>query len=441
MGTATRARGPARNSRGAGAQRSRSGGRRGGSGAAPVALRTEPRASRLGPIPLAQLVLIELGLAIVVGGAAIDDALVVPAAGVAIALALIALLRRRQRSIPDRWATGSAYRRRKGFVPPLPEPGADPALTPAVECVPGLKSYAFLDRDRRTVGMLGDGTFLTALVLVEAGASALRPAFGARALPLRVLEGALDVDGITVESVQIVQHVQPAPAPHLPEQAIARRSYAPLQEATKAPALRLTWVAVKLDPELCREAVEARGGGLEGAQKCLVRAADHVASRITGAGFRATVLDEAGLIGALATSACANPLATARAGQPDAPLTKRTKENLRSWQCDDRWHTTFSIASWPAMGRGAAPLPRLVSALTSGPALATTFSLTVQRGPRRDATRVHGHLRVTGRSESELNQVRRQAERLARSAKVSLVRLDREQLPGVVASLPMGGAI
>ncbi|NEE10842.1 type VII secretion protein EccE, partial [Streptomyces sp. SID7499] len=90
---------------------------------------------------------------------------------------------------------------------------------------------------------------------------------------------------------------------HLPQQSVARLSYGPLQDQTGAPALRMTWVAVKLDPELCREAIEARGGGLEGAQRCLVRVADHVASRITGAGFQAAVLDQDELNSAVATSA------------------------------------------------------------------------------------------------------------------------------------------
>ncbi len=164
--------------------------------------------------------------------------------------------------------------------------------------------------------MLGDGTFLTALVRIEAAPSALRPAFGARALPLELMQDALEVDGISLDSVQIVQHVQPAPAPHLPEQSVARRSYGPLQEQTGSPAVRLTWVALKFDPELSPDAVEARGGGLEGAQRCLIRAADHLASRVTGAGFVATVLNEQDLTAAVATSACVSPAATARASRP-----------------------------------------------------------------------------------------------------------------------------
>lgn len=441
MGTATRARGSADRSQGR---------RAGGSDRTAVAaaqprtpaatvLRTESLTTRLGPFQLQQLVLIELALAVLVVAAAVDQLLLVPAIVVAVVLVLFAVMRRHQRSIRDWLSTVLALRaRRRLAAQPLTEQ-VDASLAPAAECVPGLRPYAFLDRDRRTIGMLGDGSFLTAVVRVEAGGGVLRPAFGARALPLELLREALEVDGIVLESVQLVQHVQPAPATHLPEQSVARRSYAPLQEQTGSPALRLTWVALKLDPELCQEAVKARGGGLEGAQRCLVRAADQLASRITGAGFRATVLNEEELISAVATSACVNPLATARASQPDAPPARRTQETSRAWRCDDRWHTTYAVGRWPELGRAATPLPRLVSRLTSVPALTTTFSLTVGRGARRKAVSVHGHVRVTGGSDAELDNARRHVERASRSAKVGLVRLDREQVPGTLATLPLGG--
>ncbi len=441
MGTATRARGAA-----AGPGDRRPSGSTGTTTPArpripaSTVLRTESRTTRLGPFQLQQLVLIELALVVLVVAAAIDQLMLVPAAVIAVALLLFALMRRHQRSIRDWLATVLELRARKRMLAmPLTE-RLDPSLGPAVECAPGLRTYAFLDRDRRTIGMLGDGSFLTAVVRVEAGVSALRPAFGARALPLGLLRDALDVDGIALESVQVVQHVQPAPAPHLPEQSVARRSYAPLQEQTGSPALRLTWVALKLDPELCPEAVKARGGGVEGAQRCLTRAADQLASRITGSGFRASVLNEEELVAAVATSACANPLATARASQPDAPPARRTQETPRAWRCDDRWHTTYGVGRWPEVGRAATPLPRLVSLLTSVPALTTTFSLTIGRATRRQSVSVNGHVRITGRTDNELSQARRQLERASRSAKVGLVRLDREQLPGVLATLPLGGA-
>ncbi|GAA3042403.1 hypothetical protein GCM10020000_21710 [Streptomyces olivoverticillatus] len=50
-----------------------------------------------------------------------------------------------------------------------------------------------------------------------------------------------------------------------------------------------------------------------------------------------------------------------------------------------------------------------------------------------------GHVRICGRSSDELDAVRRELERAARAVKVALVRLDHEQVPGVLATLPLGG--
>ncbi|MFE3716168.1 type VII secretion protein EccE [Streptomyces cyaneofuscatus] len=404
---------------------------------AATTLRATARTGRVRPLRR-QLVIIEAALAVGVVGAALGGAWLVPAGVLVVLLVLLAVVRRRGRALQD-WLTGALLlkARRRAAAP-----GADtePMLAPVAENVPGFGPHIYVDRDHRTVGMLGDGTFLTAAVRVEASGEALRPAFGARSLPLSLLGDALQVDDIVLESAQLVQQVRAAPAPHLPQQSVARLSYAPLQDKTGAPALRMTWVAVKLDPELCREAIEARGGGLEGAQRALVRVADHVASRITGAGFRAVVLDQDELNAAVATSACANPLLSGRAGRPDAAPQRRTMETSRVWRCDDRWHTTYAVDRWPELGRGATPLPQLVALLTSVPAYATTFSLTVRRGARQGETSVSGHVRVTGGSDTELVGVRRTLEQAARHAKVGLARLDREQLPGVLATLPLGGA-
>ncbi|MEU3206852.1 type VII secretion protein EccE [Streptomyces cyaneofuscatus] len=404
---------------------------------AATTLRATARTGRVRPLRR-QLVIIEAALAVGVVGAALGGAWLVPAGVLVVLLVLLAVVRRRGRALQD-WLAGALLlkARRRAAAPGA---DAEPMLAPVAENVPGFGPHIYVDRDHRTVGMLGDGTFLTAAVRVEASGEALRPAFGARSLPLSLLDDALQVDDIVLESAQLVQQVRAAPAPHLPQQSVARLSYAPLQDKTGAPALRMTWVAVKLDPELCREAIEARGGGLEGAQRALVRVADHVASRITGAGFRAVVLDQDELNSAVATSACANPLLSGRAGRPDAAPQRRTMETSRVWRCDDRWHTTYAVDRWPELGRGATPLPQLVALLTSVPAYATTFSLTVRRGARQGETSVSGHVRVTGGSDTELVGVRRTLEQAARHAKVGLARLDREQLPGVLATLPLGGA-
>ncbi|MEU2133246.1 type VII secretion protein EccE [Streptomyces sp. NPDC018352] len=405
---------------------------------AATTLRSISRTGRPATV-LRQMVLFEAALGVAAVGFALGGPWLVSGVSVACLLVVLAVVRRRGRAVQDWLSTALALRdRRRTAV--VSAADAEPQLAPVAESVPGFAPYIYVDRDRRTVGMVGDGTFLTAVVRVEASGESLRQARGARALPLSLLGDALSVDDIVLESAQLVQQVRPAPAQHLPQQSAARLSYAPLQEQIGAPALRMTWVAVKLDPELCREAVEARGGGIGGAQRCLVRVADHVASRITGAGFRAVVLDQEELNSAVATSACANPMLSARAGRPDAAAQRRTTETTRVWRCDDRWHTAYAVDRWPELGRGATPLPRLVSLLTSVPAYATTFSLTVRRRSRQGEVSVSGHVRITGGSDTELVGVRRTLEQAARHAKVGLVRLDREQLPGVLATLPLGGA-
>lgn len=405
----------------------------------PAAPRLRARPGHFGSFRLQQLVLIEIAAALLLVAWVIDPLMLVPAGVVAALLVLLALVRRHRRSLPEWLATVFALRARGRRAASLTlPPGTEPGLAPAVECDPALRTNSYSNRDRRPVGMIGDGTFLTALLQVEAGASALRPDRTARPLPLALVRDVLDVDGIRLESAQIVQHTQPAPAPHLPQQSVAARNYAPLQAQTGSPAIRITWIALKLDPELCPEAVATRGGGIEGAQKCLVRSADQLASRLTGAGFKATVLTEQELTAAVATSSCASPMAIAQAGRAEVPA-RRTQETSRTWRVDDRRHTTYWVGRWPQLGGGGAPMPQLVALLTSIPALATTFSLTVGHGDRQGVS-VTGHVRITGRSDEELVAARHELERAARGVKTGLVRLDREQLPGMLATLPLGGA-
>ncbi|MFI6006671.1 type VII secretion protein EccE [Streptomyces sp. NPDC051366] len=395
---------------------------------------------RFGPFRLQQLVLLQIAVAALLAAWVVEPMLLIPAGALALVLVVLAVVRRHQRSLPE-WIGGalalrSRRRRAASFAVPA---GTEPGLAPLVEADPALRTLTFSDRDRRPVGMVGDGTFLTAVVQVDTDATALRPDRGARPLPLALVRDILDVDGIRLESAQLVQHTQPAPAPHLPAQSMATRNYAPLQATTGTPAVRLTWIALKLDPELCPEAVTARGGGLAGAQRCVVRAADQLASRLTGAGFRATVLTEQELTAALATSSCANPMAITQAGR-SASTGRRTEETARIWRCDDRRHTTYWIGRWPQLGgSGAASLPQFVALLTSLPALATNFSLTMAPAERQGVT-LTGHVRVTGRSDEELVAARRELERTARGVRTGLVRLDREQVPGLLASLPLGGA-
>ncbi|GAA3042400.1 type VII secretion protein EccE [Streptomyces olivoverticillatus] len=347
--------------------------------AAATVPRRQSRPGLLGPVRLHQLVLLEIAAALIPAGYAVTPLLAAPAAALAVVLAVLALGRYRQRPLAEWLGTALRLRRRVRRAAAAVPADVSPALAPVVECDAALRSESFVTHDRRSVGMVGDGTFLTAILQVEAVDAPLRPRRDEKALPLALLRDAMDVDGIRLESVQVVQSALPAPAPHLSAQALAARNYAPLQELTGSPAVRLTWVALKFDPQLCPEAVEARGGGADGARRCLLRAADQLASRLQGAGFTATLLSEDGLTTALTTAGNVNPAATAQAGRTGS-VARRTQEGPRAWRCDDRWHTSYWVGRWPRLGEGAVPLPELAALLTSLPALSTTLSLTLGRG-------------------------------------------------------------
>ncbi|MEX2983933.1 type VII secretion protein EccE [Streptomyces sp. C36] len=412
------------------------------SGADAVTPRPAPGHGSQGPVRLRQLVLVEVAAAVVVTAWAAARALLVPAVALALVLTLLALVRRGRRPVTEWLASAVALRRRGGRAAAWPPAvGTDARLAPLMECEPALRTASFTVHNDRTLGLVGDGTFLTAVLRVEAVDRPLRADRVAGALPLGLLRDALDIDDIRLESAQVVQTTLPSPAPDLPAGALPAVNYAPLQALTGSPAVRQTWVALKFDPELCPAAVEARGGGAEGARRCLLRAVDQLASRLRGAGFAATPLTEDGLTAALAAAADLNPAATDRAALAPVPA-RRTAESPRAWRCDDRWHTTYWVSRWPRLGGGAAPLPQFAALLTSLPALSTTLSLTLGRGRTvrgRHAPTVSGHIRICARGADELQETGRELERAAKAVRAGIVRLDQEQVPGVLATLPLGG--
>jgi type VII secretion protein EccE len=311
-------------------------------------------------------------------------------------------------------------------------PGTEPALAPLRETFPALRTVAVSSRNGDPVGMIGDGTFLTAVVRVAARREPLRADRGAHPLPLGVIAGVLSDERLSASCVQIVSHTVSAPTTNLPPHALAVRSYQSVM--ADVPAQRTTWVAVRLDPQEAVGAVEARGGGALGVQRALLPAAQRVASDLEGAGFDATLLSEPELITALGIACAVNPLVGA--GSRTAASGRRTEETRRTWRCDDRWHTTYWVDKMPMLG--ADSTPDLVAALTSVPTLGTAFSVTATRGTG-GAVGFSLHVRLTARSEAELGEAAKSLEQRAAKAGAGITRLDGEQLPGLVATVPLGG--
>ncbi|MBL1068309.1 type VII secretion protein EccE [Streptomyces sp. 7-21] len=410
----------------------------------PRRLRASAGPALLGPLVCLQAAAAALACGYAAGGTAGLGAGAVPAAG----LAVLGVVRPGGRSLLERAGASRRLRRRRrqaALAAGAAADGspADPLATLAQECVPGLRTGTVAGRDGREAGVAADGGGLTVVLRVDTApsrTSPLRQPPGHGGLPLRLLREALETDGIVLESVRCVQFAQPAPTPLLPARSVASVNYAALSGAGGPPALRLTWVALRLDPELCPAAVAERGGGETGARRCLLRAGAQLASRLAGAGVAARLLTEAELLASVAAAAGADPAVTARLAREPGPAPLRTEETARAWRCDDRWQTTFRVARWPALGDPAgqgAPLAAVASLLTAVPGFATAFGLTLRRHGRGDVA-LTGHLRVAGRGERELRQVSRAVTSTARGAGVALARMDREQVPGLLATLPVG---
>ena len=176
-----------------------------------------------------RLVMLELAAAIVVSGWLIGPFALVPAVAVAAALVVLAVVRRRGRSLPEWLGTLLALRARTRRATPVP-PGTDAGSRAGRGVRPGAADVQLQPATTATggrSGMIGDGTFLTAVLQVESDAGALRAERSRRPLPVGLVRDALDVDGIRLESAQIVLHTQPAPALHLPQQSVAVSNYAP----------------------------------------------------------------------------------------------------------------------------------------------------------------------------------------------------------------------
>jgi type VII secretion protein EccE len=390
-----------------------------------------PRPGRIGPLLVIRLIFLEAAVALVAVPVLTKHAFWVALTLPLAALCVVgALGGSRGRWIGQVSAVRGEFRERRAQR--TDASGGEAALGPLRETFPALRTMSVSSRTGDPVGMIGDGTFLTAVVRVGTRHEPLRAPRTAQPLPLGVIAGVLSDERLSASCVQIVSHTQPAPAPHLPPHALAVRSYQTVM--ADVPAQRTTWVAVRLDPQDAAGAIEARGGGAVGVQRTLLTAVQRVASDLEGAGFEATALSEPELIAALGTACAVNPLVGT--APRSAGTTRRTEETKRTWRCDDRWHTTYWLDRLPKLS--ADGTPQLIAALTGVQTLATSFSVTASRGTG-GSVGFSAHLRVAAHSEAQLVEAAKAVEQRAAKAGAHLTRLDGEQLPGLVATIPLGG--
>ncbi|TVT56916.1 type VII secretion protein EccE [Amycolatopsis rhizosphaerae] len=390
-------------------------------------------------MPVTNLVVLEVGLAIGLILLAINKSLLYVGVGFLGAALLIAILRWRGKWFTQWFGLTLRYAFRshgRSVTPPPPnvEPRQDESVTGPEDArvsllrlvVPDLVVAHTVDHERAPVGLaLHEGTW-TAVLLVEPTPALITQADGAPSLPLSGLARCLEDRGVVLDSIQVIWHTYPGSAA-LPAESPALSSYMEVLGPLPAAARRTTWVAIRLDPRRCSAAVRERGGGVVGAHRALIGALSRVRNALESQGVptRPLAPDEvlrAGISAAELTAVAGN---AARVN---------LREHWTSATAAGIGHASYAVTSWP---RGK--ITGTLNALTSVRALSATVALSISPSDDEGQIGLRGVVRLSARNPRELDSADERLNTLADRIGVSLTPLRGLQIEGLAATLPMGG--
>lgn len=411
----------------------------------PVAISARRRTigASLGTLPVVNLVVIEIGLAISLTLLAIKLSLLYVAIGVLVFALITAMVRWR-----GRWFTqwiGLTMRytfrshRRVANPVPVEEKQPDSADGSSVIgpedarvnllrlAVPDLVVAQSMDHERRPVGLAWHDGAWTAVLLVDPYPALVQQIGGAPSLPLGALAPCLEDRGVVLDTIGVIWHCYPGSAA-LPPGSPALASYLEVLGPLPAVARRTTWIAVRLDPRRCGTAISERGGGVLGAHRALIGAVSRVRNALDSRGVRTRPLDPDDLLKAGISAAELSAVAgsTNRVG-----LTERWTGVTAA----GIGHASYAVTGWPK-GRAASSL----NALTGVRALSSTVTMSISPSGDDGQVGLRGLVRVSARTPAELADADRRLQQAAHQMGMTLTPLRGLQLAGLSATLPLGGA-
>ncbi|MFI9450922.1 type VII secretion protein EccE [Amycolatopsis sp. NPDC052450] len=391
---------------------------------------------------MANLVVLELGLAIGLVLLAINMKLKYVAIGVLGVAIVIAFLR-----WGGRWFTQWAgltmrymFRSHDRVANPLPPSsieslaaeedavtGPDDARVNLLRlAVPDLVVAHGVDHERQQVGLAwNDGTW-TAVLLVEPAPALITQAGGAPSLPLSALAPCLEDRGVVLDSIQMIWHCYPGSAA-LPSDSPALSSYMEVLGPLPAAARRTTWVAIRLDPRRCPAAIRERGGGVVGAHRALIGALSRVRNALESQGVPTRPLDPDEL---LRSSISAAELTAVAGSQGKVGL----QERWTGVTAAGIGHASYAITSWPK-GKISGSL----NALTSVRALSATVAMSISPSADEGKIGLRGIVRLSARNPRELDAADQRLQGISDRLGVALTPLRGLQISGFSATLPIGG--
>ncbi|MGW0892173.1 type VII secretion protein EccE [Saccharopolyspora sp. NPDC002578] len=417
-----------------------------GTGGARTRIRARRRTigASLGAMPVANIVVIEVGLALGLILVLLNEMLWPVAAGVAALALIIALLRRRGRWFTQWFGLVLDYRTRshtRRSVPPsddvsefAEDKNGDGIIGPDENhrvallriLVEDLVVARGQDHDRNPVGLSWHNGKWTAVLMVDPTPPLLNPANSAPNLPLGVLTPCLEDRGVVLDAIQVIWHCYPGSTALMPDSP-ALNSYLELMGNSSAAARRTTWVAVRLDPQTCAKAIGERGGGIIGAHRALIGALSRVRNALAGQGIVTRPLDPDELLQA----------GVASAELQDALGTQRPiglKERWSGVTADRFSHSSYAITGWPNH------MSESINALTGVRGRSTSIALSIAPTGEDGEVGLRGLVRISARSPEALGTADHQLRNISNKLNLTLTPLRGMQLAGLTGTLPLGGA-
>jgi type VII secretion protein EccE len=401
-----------------------------------VSARSRSTGSRLGPLPVVNLVVLEVGLALGLALLAVDTALWWAALMLLLVAVPLALGRWHGRWLVQ-WAqvTVGYLARSHGRSLTGLEPAAtgntpvaaadDPRVSLLRLLLPDLTIAHGADHQREPLGLVCHQNTWTAVLEVDTAPAMITPVGDAAGLPLSALAPCLEHRGVVLDSIQVIWHCYPGSAA-LPSSSPALRSYLEVLGPLPVAARRTTWVAVTLDPRRCPIAVAERGGGVTGCHRALIGALSRVRSDLQARGVSTRPLDADQLL--RAGISAAELSAVAGSGQPVT-----LSEGWTAVTAAGVGHASHAITGWAT--RGAV---HSLNALTGVRALSTTLSLSLSPGEDGGEVGLRGVIRVSARNPTELEAADGQLLAVSQRLGVALRPLRGLQIAGLAATLPLG---
>ena len=321
-------------------------------------------------LPLGWLLLLELCIVAGVQAAWVLDCRGWQGAVFGVAIASIFLVRFRLMTLAQWITLGANYlreRRNRSRRTPLAEP------------------FDAEVGDGTQIGFRWDGKTLLSLVKIEENPQAmtvLEPGMtvSGETLSIQLVAECLRQFDVTLDSIDVISQGARSHG-HSP--------IAPVYDAVLGPlpaiGHRSVWIALRLDPSLCAEAIRRRGGGREGVLRTAITATRRVANRLTEAGLRPRVMTS-------------SEIAHATNQLSDGANLHNVEQ---TWQACKQGHfqlRTYHMTSTMLTTAG-------VGLLWTIPSYSTTVCISLRRDESRGLVKIRGVTRLDtqGRSQIQVN--------------------------------------